>query len=145
LADILLLQADQRAYAFLRGALEDRYRCRQIHHFSELESQVSQAGPRGCVLDLFQSPSAVPLSALRKFLRKYPSIALIAASDFTGREMDLYHLGKGGIGGVIRLEEAPKPRDVLAVVDKALATALAQVVVQSVARDIPPLGQEAIR
>lgn len=145
MADILLLQADPRAYAILRSGLEARYRCRQIHHFSEIEVLIPQAGPRGCILDIFHSASPIHLSALRKFRRKHPSVALIAASDFTGREMELYHLGRGGVGGVLRMEEGPKSRDILKVVDRALATSLAEVVVQSVARDLPPLGQEAIR
>lgn len=59
--------------------------------------------------------------------------------------MELYHLGKGGVGGIIQLEENPSARDILRVVDRALATSLAEVVIHTVARDLPPLGQEAIR
>lgn len=145
MAEILLLQADQRAYAILSGALAARYQCRQIHHFSEVEALIPQAGPRGCVLDVFDSSAPIYLSALRHFRRKHPSVALVAASDFSGREMELYHLGRGGMGGVIRLEEAPTAREILLVLDRALASSLAEMVVRSVARDLPPLGQEAIR
>jgi AraC-like DNA-binding protein len=145
LADILLLQADQRAQATLTRALQTRYRCEQIEHFLHIEALVSQAGPRGCVLDVFHPLSPVPLSTLRNFRRRHPSIALIVAADFTGREMELYHLGKGGIGGIIRLEEDPPSREILKVVDRALASSLAEVVILTVARDLPPLAQEAIR
>jgi AraC-like DNA-binding protein len=145
LADILILQADQRAYAILSAALDPRYRCRRIHHPSEIEILISQAGPRGCVLDTFHATARAHLSALRKFRRRHPSVALIAASDFNGREMELYHLGREGVAGVLRMEEGPTPRDILKVVDRALSTSLAEVVVQSVARDLPPLGKEAIR
>jgi AraC-like DNA-binding protein len=69
----------------------------------------------------------------------------VVASDFTGREIELYHLGRMSVDGVIRMEEAPPPREVRKVLDEAIATSMAQMVVQGVARGLPPLAQEAIR
>ena len=49
------------------------------------------------------------------------------------------------VDGVIRMEEGPLPRDIRAILDGAIAVSLAQMVTQEVARDFPPLAQEAIR
>jgi AraC-like DNA-binding protein len=66
-------------------------------------------------------------------------------SEFKGKEMELYRLGRMNVDGVIRMEEEPTPRDILAVVDRALAARLADQVVRTAALHLPPLVQEAIR
>lgn len=145
MADILLQLSDSRAFALLSAALEPRYQCRRIQTLREVETYLPLGGPRGCVLGLFDKSIPAPLTELRSLRRKHPSLALILAADFSGREMDLYHLGRVNVDGVIRLEEKPSARDVLTVVNAALATCLAEVVVQTVAPDLPPIAQEAIR
>jgi AraC-like DNA-binding protein len=72
-------------------------------------------------------------------------VAIVVASDFGGREMDLYHLGRLSVDGVIRMEDHPSSRDILSVVDRAIATSLATRVILRTAKDLPPLAQEAIR
>jgi AraC-like DNA-binding protein len=59
--------------------------------------------------------------------------------------MDLYHLGRLSVDGVIRMEDNPSSRGILAVVDGAIAASLATMVVLGAARDLPPLAHEAIR
>lgn len=59
--------------------------------------------------------------------------------------MDLYHLGRSRVDGVIRLETHPEPREILKVLEGAIASCLANVVVGSVTPDLPPLAQEALR
>ncbi len=145
MAEILLLQSDPRALAVLRGALEVRYRCRQIRHISEIDALVPHAGPRGFVLDAFDPRTPVSLSALRRLRRTHPAAAIIIASQFTGREMELYHLGRISVDGVLRLEEDPSARKILRAAERAISTALARVVVRSVGPDLPTLGQEAVR
>lgn len=145
MAEILILQADSRASAILLDALEPRYRCRRIETLGEIDALLPEGGPRGCILDLPDPGLPTPLTALRHLSRRHPSLALIVAGDFSGREMDLYHLGRVSVDGVIRLEEQPTPRRILATVDEALAGRLAEVVVETVARDLPPLAQEVVR
>jgi AraC-like DNA-binding protein len=50
-----------------------------------------------------------------------------------------------GVGGIIRLEENPKPREILHVVDRALTTALAERIVADLASHRPAFAQHAIR
>ncbi len=145
MAEILLQISDPRAYALLSVALTPRYQCQRIDSLRDVEALVPRGGPRGCILGLYDKSVPAPLTSLRSLRRKHPSLALILAADFSGREMDLYHLGRVNVDGVIRLEEKPSARRVLAVVNEALATCLAEVVVQTVAPSLPSIAQEAIR
>ena len=72
-------------------------------------------------------------------------MALIVASDFSGREMDLYQLGRLNVDGVLRLENRNSVRDILTTVDRAIATALAGRVVTATVAELPPLAQDAVR
>jgi len=145
LAEILLLQSDQRTCAILKESLEARYRSRRISHVQEIDGLIPRAGPRACVVDIFDPGDPLNLFALRQLRRRHRSIALVVASDFTQREMDLYHLGRSGVDGIIRLEEAPRGREILRAVESAIATALARVAVQRIRPGLPALGQEALR
>jgi len=145
LADILLLQPDSRAFASLNGALEPLHQVGSVRSWRELERLLKKGEPKGCVLDILDAQPPFTLTTLRRIRRGHPGVALVIASDFTGREMELYHLGRMSVDGVLRLEENPTPREVRQVVSRALASSLAQMVVQISARDLPPLVQEAIR
>ena len=125
--------------------MEPHYQVGEIRSWRELERLLKKGEPRGCVLDPLDAKPPFTLTTLRRIRRGYPSVAFIIASDFTGREMELYHLGRMSVDGVLRLEKNPTPREIRLVLNKGLAIALAQMVVQSTARDLPPLAQEAIR
>jgi len=116
-----------------------------VGNLDELELYLELVEPRACILDPFDPPPPLPGASLLHLRRSNPSLALVVASEFTGREMELYRLGRMNVDGVIRMEEEPSPRDILAVVDRALAARLADRVVQGTALHLPPLLQEAIR
>ncbi len=99
----------------------------------------------GCVLDHLHTTPPITLPTLRTTRRGHPGVALVVASDFRGREMELYHLGRLNVDGVLRLEEEPPAREIRDVVGRALASALAQMVVQHAARELHPLVQESVR
>lgn len=143
--DILLLQSDQRAAAALSRALDPPYRVRPVSDFRELNRILGELGTEVCILDVSDSPTKIPLPSLRRFRDRHPAVALVIASDFLGREMDLYHLGRLSVDGVIRIEGAPPAREIQAVVDRALARSLARRVVLGVGSHLPPLAQNAIR
>jgi len=129
----------------LVGALDPPHGVRVVENFSEMEVLLQETEAQGCILDIFDSPSSIPLSSLRRLRRRYPTLALVIASDFSGKEMDLYHLGRLSVDGVIRMEDQASSRDILAVVDNALAASLATLVVRTTAPDLPPIAQDAIR
>ncbi len=143
--ELLLLQPDARSRARLREALGGAFSLRSVANWREVERRARRGDPLGCILDVFAPSEGVPIPTLRKFARKHPSVALIVCSDFSDREMELYHLGRVSVHGVLRLEENPAHRRIRTVVEEALAASLAEMVVRSAARDLPPLAQEALR
>jgi len=145
LDQILLLPADHRAEAVLAPALSSSFRVRAVRHFKDLVSALATDDPQACILDVFHPPPPIPLDSLKALRRLHPIVALVVASDFTGREMDLYRLGRMAIDGVIRFETRPSRREILGVVDGAIASALARRVLQALAGSIPPLAQDALR
>ncbi len=110
-----------------------------------MERGLQKHQAQGCLLDLFDSPGRARLTTLRRLRRSYPGVALVVASDFRDREMELYHLGHIGVDGVIRMEANLSSRDLLAVVEQALAASLATRVLLGAPQPIPPLVREVIR
>jgi AraC-like DNA-binding protein len=145
LNEIVLLPSDQRAAATLIGALDPPHRIQVVGTFSKLEAVLEKAQPLACLMDIFDPAPPIPLNALGQLRRRHPGLAVIIASDFFGREMELYHLGRLRVDGVIRMEEGPTPRHILGVVDRAIAASLATRVVLTCGGSLPPVGQEAIR
>jgi AraC-like DNA-binding protein len=106
---------------------------------------LTRAKPQACILDVFDPRPGVSFDLLRRLRFDHPNVALVVAADFTGREMELYNLGRLGIDGVIRLEKALRPREILAVVNRAINASLANRFILDAAADLPPLAQEAFR
>ena len=143
--DIYILPSDHRAAAVLRPALDPPYRVRTLDEFSELQKSLTHAKPQACILDIFHPRPGVSLDILRRLRHDHPGVALVVAADFAGREMELYSLGRLGIDGVIRLEEALRPREILAVVNRAINASLANRFILEAAADLSPLAQKAFR
>ena len=143
--DIFLLQSDQRSGATLAAALEPRYRVRILTSLRDLEVLLRTSRPRACLLDVFHSARSVTLATLRRFRGRNPSMALVIASDFSGKEMDLYRLGRLNVDGVIRLEDRPDRRQIRRAVERAIVSSLATRVIATTQETVPPMAQEIIR
>ena len=145
MSTLLLLHPDPRTRAMLAGALEPTYQLETVLSWKELERVLRSRAPLGCILDIFNLSRVSTLPALRKLRKEHPGPALIACADFSGREMELYRLGRINVDGVIRLEDDLSSREILEVVDRATMAALAGMVLRSVAPDHSPVVQECIR
>lgn len=143
--DIYTLPSDHRAAAALRQALDPPHRVRTLDKFSELLNALKAANPQACILDVFDPRPGVSLDHIRRLRTDHPTVALVVAADFSGREMELYNLGRLGIDGVIRLEEAPSSREILAFVNLAISASLANRVLLDVGSNLPPLARDAFR
>jgi AraC-like DNA-binding protein len=142
---LLVLHPDPRTRAILAGALEPEYELRSVRTWKELERVLRAKDPLGCILDIFNLSRVSALPALRKLRKEHPCLALIACADFSGREMELYRLGRISVDGVVRLEDEPSSRQILEVVDRAMVVTLASMVLRSAAPDQSPLVQECVR
>jgi len=145
LALILLVTSDTRAETALARALDPPYQVRVAASLSEVEQRLAGGEIRACIVDVFHALSPFPAGTLQKIRKQHPAVALIAASEFSGREIELYRLGRMNVDGVIRLETNPSPRDIHTLVEGALGSRLAAYVVASVAFDLSPLPRDAIR
>lgn len=142
--EILILQADPRAAATLVEALQPPHRLKQVRDLKRLETLLAGTSPRACVLDVSEAPGGVSLAALRRLRQNHPTVPLVVTSDFRNREMDLYHLGRLNVDGIVRMEDSPSPREILSVLDRAVTGSLATRVVLATARELPQLAQAAI-
>jgi AraC-like DNA-binding protein len=145
LGDILLLQPDSRALAILTEALQPPFHIQRVQDLDELQRQLRKSEAPICILDAFDSRPPIRMGALRLLRKAHPAATLLVASDFTGREMELYHLGRMHVDGVIRMERSPPGREVRRVLEAAIGASLAHTVVHRVGHELPTLAQEAIR
>ncbi len=145
MADLIILQPDPRARAALLEALDRDYSLELADGWPRLLETLNGDPPLGCVLDVFSASPPLHLTRIRSLRSHYPAVALIIHSDFSGREMELYHLGRLSVDGVLRLEEEPTTLQIQRVVASALAVCLADMVVKTVAGDLPLLARESIQ
>ncbi len=110
-----------------------------------MRRHLRQREPLACILDIFNSGAPIPLAALRDLRHRHPTIAILVASDFRGREMDLYLIGRLKVDGVIRLEELPGARAIREAMENAVAASVASMVLDGPGAGLPPLAAEALR
>jgi AraC-like DNA-binding protein len=144
LARILLLPSDRQILAFLVHALPPAFQPEVVGDFASLESRLNDSEAQACILDLFAPPPPIPLQALQKLREEFPRVALVIASEFRGREVELYRLGRMAVDGVIRLETRPSSREIQTILDQALASALATRARLALQDTHPPLAVQVI-
>jgi AraC-like DNA-binding protein len=145
MSHLLLLQPDPRAGAALSAALDEEYGLRRVETWEELLREMGRSLPLGCVVDLCPRAFPSPETQLRMLRRTYPGVTIIVQSEFAGRELDLYRLGRLDVDGVIRMDGSMSPLRVRRVVASALAARLGKMVVESSATNLPPLARGCIR
>mgnify|MGYP006291219215 FL=1 len=141
---ILFLPPGPRASATLTHALSPPFRTRTAAHLDELWARLEEDLPEACVLDLLGPPPSVTFDSLEDLRNQFPFLALIIAADFSGRDMDLYRLGRLNVDGVLRLESGPSDRTIRSVVERATAASLRRRVLKEVGDDLPAMGRTAL-
>jgi len=124
--ELLLLLSDPRARAALIDALSPPHGIRTLHDPLELFGISRENSPIACIFDMFESGQAFPPPWLRAAREHHPYLAFLTASDSSGRDMDMYGLGKTGVDGVIRWDANPSQRDIVVTLDLAVCAALAR-------------------
>lgn len=140
MALLALLQPDRRAAARLEAALGDEHRL--LHHstWKGFWNGVSRTPVEGCVLDIYHPRRPISLVQLQGLRRRHPHLAIVIYSDFSGREMDLFHLGRLSVDGVILAGRGDDHRQMREAVRIALSASVAGRVADVLQGRIPSVG-----
>lgn len=146
MAALALFQPDAQSRARLSDALKTHHHLAVCGSWTELWETMVAGAIDGCIIDPYNSFDPVSLPEVLHLRKRFPTSALIVCGDFTGRELDLYYLGRMGVDGVILATgESGSPRQLRGRVEMALSSWLAKRVADALDGVVPDLGIRAIR
>ncbi len=145
MAALALFQPDAQSRARLSDALKAHHDLTFCDSWTDLWETVVADPVDGCVVDPYNSFDPVTLPEILHFRRRFPSPALVVCGDFTGRELDLYYLGRMGVDGVILAGANHDLRQLRSRVEMALSSWLAKRVGDALEGILPALGARCIR
>lgn len=141
---LALYQPDARAEARLRDALSQEYRLVECESWEHLWGVARSERIDGCVLDPYSDGEEPGRVRLRRFRRRFPDLVIVVFAEFQGRELDLYHLGRLGVDGVILSREERSHRRIRNAVGLALSASLASRIGERLDGTVPPLGVRCV-
>ncbi len=144
MAILAALLPDAAAGARFASALDDHHRVIHAPSWKQLLRLVMRHPVDLCVLDLYDPFRPVSFQQLQRLRRKHPDLAILVYTDFTGRESDLFDLGRLQVHGVLQATGHESRRQIQVAVDGGLARAVAARVVQTLEGRLPPLALECI-
>lgn len=142
---IALFMPDAHLRARLHDAMGDEHELVPCESWPALWETATRRSLEGSVVDPYNVFDPVALPELLHFRRRFPALALIVYGDFTGRELDLYHLGRMGVDGIILPGRDESPRDLKNRVEVALSSSLAKRVADALDGILPDVGVRCIR
>ncbi len=145
MAVLACLQHDPRGTARLLEALGDEHVLLASPGWDRLRDLLSSHRVDGCILDLERCSHEDALRPLEEIRLGNPGLALVVYTDFEGRELELFLLGRLGVDGVVLAGRDDDPSLIRHVVDRALATALAGWVISRLGGRLDPVGVAALR
>lgn len=145
MALIALFLPDSHAWARLVDAVGDEHELLRCESWSTLWESAVRRPVAGSIVDPYNSFDPVALPELLHFRRRFSSQALVVYGDFAGRELDLYHLGRLGVDGVILAGRDESRRRLRDRVEVALSCSLAKRVADALGGVLPELGIRCLR
>lgn len=139
------LLEDPVSLARLQDALATPYEIASVPDWTQLWDVVHRRSVDACVVDVYRDQDGAGWRELHRLRRRRPPVALVVYSDFAGRELDLFELGRRGIDGVILAGAGDSRSTVRDTVGHALGRALGQRIADAVDGRLPPLGRDAMR
>ena len=101
MAILAALLPDAAAGARFASALDDHHHVMHAPSWRQLLRLVMRHPVDLCVLDLYDPFRPVSFQQLQRLTRKHPDLAILVYTDFTGRESDLFDLGRLQVHGVL--------------------------------------------
>lgn len=141
---LALYQPDARSCARLHDALGGEHRLVDCRSWDHLWDVVREERTDGCVVDPYTDGEGVSRTRLRQFRRRFPGLVIIVYADFHGRELDLYHLGRLGVDGVILSRQEQTHRRIRNAIGLALSASLANRIRERLPGVVPPLGVRCV-
>jgi len=145
MAVLACLQHDPRASARLLEALGEEHVILSSPGWERLRELLISHRVDGCILDLERFSREDALRPLEELRMVHPGLALVVYTDFRGRELDLFLLGRLGVDGVVLAGREDDSSLIRQVVDQALASALAGWVGARLSGRLDPVGVAALR
>lgn len=99
----------------------------------------------GCVVDVYCPDRPAGMRELQRLRKRRPTLAVVVFSDFRGREMDLFTLGRLKVDGVILAGRNQGVGTTRAAVEEALSTSVATRVVDAMEGRLPALAIRCLR
>lgn len=140
MALLALLQSDQRAAARLQGALGQDHELLHFKTWERFWSAVSREPVEGCILDIYHPDRPISLTRIHKLRHRHPKLAIVVYSDFSGREMELFQLGRLSVDGVILAGRGDDHHKMREAVRMALAASVASRVADALQGRIASVG-----
>ena len=140
MALLALLQSDKRAAARLEAALGHDHELLGFTSWKRFQDAVSREPVEGCILDIYHPRRPISLTRIQRLRSRHPTLAIVVYSDFSGREMDLFQLGRLSVDGVILAGRGDDHHKMREAVRMALAASVATRVANALQGRIASVG-----
>ncbi len=127
----------------LAKALDRRFRLVAHDDWQDFEEQAGTLRPQAIVVDPFAANGPPTIQAVVERAR-VDEFGIVACSDFHGRGTDLYKLGLAGVSSILMAPDPGSRSHILKAVERAIATSVANAVVDRLGDRAPPLALDAI-
>lgn len=144
-AALVTLQPDPLARARLNDALGSVHELRNVGTWTRLWNMVGSAPISACIVDIYAPDSDIRPSRLGRLRQQRPDLAIVVYSDFSGRELDLFELGRHQINAIMQVGVDDSPNSIRSTLDRSLASSAASVVGEALQSSLPAWAAAAIQ
>lgn len=145
MAVLACLQGDPRATARIVEVLGQDHILLACPGWERLWEVLRTHRVDGCILDLERPDRDEALRAVQQLRLEYHGLALVVYTDFAGREMDLFRLGRLGVDAVLLAGTDDDASSMRRATETALGSALSSSVATRLEGRLDPLGVRALR
>lgn len=140
MALLALLQSDKRAAARLKTALGHDHELLHFTSWKPFLDALSREPVEGCILDIYHPRRPISLPRIQRLRQRHPTLAIVVYSDFSGREMELFQLGRLSVDGVILAGRGDDRHKMREAVRMGLSASVASRVADALQGRIAPVG-----
>ena len=144
-AVLAVLQPDALTLARITKALSGSHELVVFSDWRALREGLERLPADACLVDPYHGTGPFGLSDVHALRERHVQLAIIVVADFTGREMDLFTLGRIQVDAVIPACSQESAREIREAVQEGLVASVAQRVLTSLERHLSRLGLDCMR